>query len=621
MKTSNLFLLSALALFTCANLHAQVTIGGTDIPKSGAILDLNSTLKGGLVLSNVFIEDFFKIPSTFHGGGGEASALKAGLTGAMIYNTNPDFCTGVHVWNGLHWGRIATETPVPAPGALSITSDQNNLFAEEVVEFAADPNAKTYKWFASKGNDAPYEYLGITTTSAFSETFPVGVGKMKVIMDDCRSVKESETSFNMNSVSPNFGSLAGSNYVYIYGDFPYAATSDYAAPSNLVAHFDGINNQGLGDKLHESNSSASWKDLKNPTFDLPRGNGAGQWLSNGFQALNNIDMSFEGSNLPATYPKGNEERTIEVIFRTPEIMFPTNTGVERDIFLYGTDNVKGRLFGVVYRGYTRQACEDQYESNNGIFYAISGMMINLITCLGSTPSLTTPNTINTVTSTYLNSINDPDTKSYINNTLSYIDERMADGGQETLDTGLDGLWIGINLSGSTFLSVRLYNRILTAQEIEHNAARDQIRYLNPPGVKIGGNSCTEVVVLSPHFLMCKVPAGSSTGAKDIEIKVNDNGTEKIINYTGAYKYVPAGDFYVSSISPIIGVAGGELTLTGNRLDEISEIMAGNIPCPFVSKNLTTYKCILPANPAGEVDITIKLIDNTVYRFARVFEYQ
>jgi hypothetical protein len=50
MKTAKLFL--SLAFFFCANLSAQVTIGGLTEPETGAILDLNSTTKGGLAASD-----------------------------------------------------------------------------------------------------------------------------------------------------------------------------------------------------------------------------------------------------------------------------------------------------------------------------------------------------------------------------------------------------------------------------------------------------------------------------------------------------------------------------------------------------------------------------------------
>ncbi|MDR1120725.1 MAG: IPT/TIG domain-containing protein, partial [Dysgonamonadaceae bacterium] len=487
----------------------------------------------------------------------------------------------------------------------------------------------TYKWFASK-NDGAYEYLGITTTPSYTEIFPAGNGRMKVIMDDCRSVKESEASFNMGSVSPNFGSQDGGNYVYIYGDFPYAATSEYAAQENLVAHFDGINNQGLGDKQHDYSKAASWKDLKN-NFELPRGSGDGKWLSNGFLALDEYDSFYSTATYPNTYPLGNQARTVEVIFRTPDEsnMFWQIEGTQRRIFAYGKEATP-QLFGVQYRGLRtgdlnlQDVCSTE---NKWVFYAILGYNYNLITCLSSTPSLETHSTINTVTSTYQNDMQDALTKSYINNIPATIAGIYNPHNHTSLNTQQGFLLIGRELAHSTFLSVRLYNRVLKPEEIAENAALDQIRYLAPPTVTIGEAECEEVVVLSPHFLMCKVPAGS-IGATDIEIKVKDKGTEKTINYAGAYEYVdPVGNFYISEISPIVSPVegGGTLTLKGNLLSTINEVSIGNVVCSNVTiQGDDTYTCSIPANPAGEVDITITVgtgENAKIYRFAKVFEYQ
>jgi hypothetical protein len=610
-------LLPALVFIFCASLRAQVTIGGTDVPKPGAILDLNSTAKGGLVLSNVPLAGPDAIPLSFSGANAaDPDVLKTGLTGSVIYNTNPAFCTGVHLWNGKHWGRITAETPVYTPGTLSITSGTDDLFGGSEVSFTAASGARIYRWYASINGD-PYEYLGITTAPTFSEIFPAGNCRVKVIMDDCRSLKESnEVSFIMSSVSPAFGSLEGGNYIYIYGDFPYAASSDYAQ-AGLVSHYDGINNQGLGDKRHDYGAT-NWKDLKNP-FYLPRYAGTGQWLSNGFQAFSK-DTIFYSSTFPDTYPAGNHERTVEVIFRTPDAshMFEQELEVQRRIFIYGT-YTQSHTFGVQYRGLKTENLSFPdvcLTGNKWVFYAIFGHNNNLVTCLSSTPSLETANTINTVTSTYRERMENEFTKSYINNIQATV-AGIYNPSNTSLNTQQGPLIIGENLSHSTFLSVRLYDRVLNPEEIEHNADLDQIRFLAPPTVTIDGKACTETVVLSPHTLMCKVPEGNSTGFQNVTV----NGAV----YSGAYKYVdPVDDFYVSGISPIVGstAGGGILTLTGKNLDRIGEVSLGGKTCsPAGIPDSETCQYDIPDNLPGEVDITITLIDGTVYRFAKVFEYQ
>jgi hypothetical protein len=73
------------------------------------------------------------------------------------------------------------------------------------------------------------------------------------------------------------------------------------------------------------------------------------------------------------------------------------------------------------------------------------------------------------------------------------------------DTG-GGTYPPYPLKGNMYC-LRIYNRQLTDEQLTHNAELDQKRYLSPPVVTIDDKPCTEVVVLSDHFLMCKVPPG------------------------------------------------------------------------------------------------------------------
>jgi hypothetical protein len=371
---------------------------------------------------------------------------------------------------------------------------------------------------------------------------------------------------------------------------------------------------------------ANWKDLKS-TFELPRNNEAtGKWLSNGFR-VEHDSAAFYSANFPANFPKGEDERTVEVIFRTPDEhnMFQQQSGVRREIFRYGTYSTLNS-FGVIYRGIRTtdygsgegvdpNAC---LGNNRWVFYPIYGYYHNLITCLNSTPSLETPDTINTVTSTYKNSINDAQyTNAYINNTPAVVAARQGGGRLNTLQ-GL--LLIGKNLAHSTFLSVRLYDRVLTSEEIAKNAALDQKRYLSPPTVTIGGKACTEVVVLSKNILMCRVPEGDAVG-ENIGVTLNGEPYSR-------YKYVdPTQDFYISKISPIAGPANAQanLTLEGNLLNTITGVEVEGTNCPFIASELgedasKIRRYVLPAHAAGEVDIIVTA-GGQAYRFAKVFEYQ
>jgi uncharacterized protein (TIGR02145 family) len=107
MNKLHLFLLSALSVFACTELQAQVTVGGLTASATGAILDLNSAAKGGLVLSNVALTNVSVIPESFPGVTSEnynTPEVKNSFKGAMVYHTGGnDIATGVYVWNGGRW--------------------------------------------------------------------------------------------------------------------------------------------------------------------------------------------------------------------------------------------------------------------------------------------------------------------------------------------------------------------------------------------------------------------------------------------------------------------------------------------------------------------------------------
>jgi uncharacterized protein (TIGR02145 family) len=98
---------AALLLFFCTGLHAQVTIGGLTEPQKGAILDLNSDVKGGLLLSNVALPNVSAIPESFPGvtsGNYNTLEVKNNFMGAIVYHTGENnIPAGVYVWNGELW--------------------------------------------------------------------------------------------------------------------------------------------------------------------------------------------------------------------------------------------------------------------------------------------------------------------------------------------------------------------------------------------------------------------------------------------------------------------------------------------------------------------------------------
>ncbi|MDR2086687.1 MAG: hypothetical protein LBP72_05875 [Dysgonamonadaceae bacterium] len=590
MKKKILVLLSV-ALALSANLRAQVTIGGLNAPKAGAILDLNSDAKGGLVLSNVGIDNPAAIPTGFPGVTPEnTDAARAGLKGALVYNTNENTCIGIHAWNGNYWERIASSRKSTGD-PLYISSSTTNAIGGDNIEFTVNTSAKTYAWYINK-NGAGYEYFGVTTEPKLLAAIPAGTIKLKVITDNCHVLEESnEVTLQPESLSPNFGSVVGGNTIYIYGDFPYVSTEDYVQ-DGLVVHYDGINNTGGGDKYH-STTATTWKNLAGSGDATVNGTGA-TWTSNGITLT-------ETSYVQTPYkPSDNTPFTFEAVTQLNPIgqiyMFLVTTSTY-DPLRYGSAfpvEIDNRI-NVTQRN---NNCNCTIYPNSP--YADGSIIVSVLS----------------------NSVSG-NIKYHSNGVLVYDDVNLpgtvTHSNNIRLNGTNDGSYMGMSVP---YRSLRVYNRELTSAEIAQNAAVDQIRYLAPPTVTVGGIPCTEVAVLSPNFLMCKVPASTTgLGRKNVEITIGGS----TLTLDGAYEYVdPINAFYVSHIAPIIGSQGDELTLTGNKFEEIVEVKVGDTICSTIidhtgADGTDTCKFTLPVL-TGEVDITIRTSSKT-YRFAKVFEYK
>ncbi|MDR1121453.1 MAG: hypothetical protein LBM08_11105, partial [Dysgonamonadaceae bacterium] len=153
MKTTNLFLLSALLFFSCASLPAQVRIGGLTEPVAGSVLDLNSSTKGGLILSNVTILDTELIPygtNVFQGITAANADVNMELRGVMVYNDGlyPVVPAGIYVWNGYYWTQDGNCGPVitsSSPSPVSITAGGSTALS---VTALGCPTL-AYQWYTS----------------------------------------------------------------------------------------------------------------------------------------------------------------------------------------------------------------------------------------------------------------------------------------------------------------------------------------------------------------------------------------------------------------------------------------------------------------------------------------
>ncbi|MDR1592296.1 MAG: fibrobacter succinogenes major paralogous domain-containing protein [Prevotellaceae bacterium] len=149
-KTFLFAALTAAFLSVASFSAAQVTIGGSDLPKAGTILDLNSSSgdKGGLLLSNVSITNLNAIPYDVSADvfpGIEASnhdTKKGDLAGMMVYSTNECLHPngdGLYVWDGNKWNYIggsdglASCIEIQTPGQLPVYFMTYNLGADPTL--------------------------------------------------------------------------------------------------------------------------------------------------------------------------------------------------------------------------------------------------------------------------------------------------------------------------------------------------------------------------------------------------------------------------------------------------------------------------------------------------------
>jgi uncharacterized protein (TIGR02145 family) len=189
-KGLTLFLLTCLVVNV--SLHAQVTVGGLTDPAAGALLDLNSATgaKGGLVLSNVAIEDLWKIPTNAedHFPGitdGSNDDVNPSFTGALVYHTGQNnIPTGIYVWNGDNWTPATDdcrEIKLTTP-TIALDAQVRAVLENRPITFSLDVQTPScslnrYEWYRTAAN--------ANGTGNFETTpFAVTVGSTTLSIDN-----------------------------------------------------------------------------------------------------------------------------------------------------------------------------------------------------------------------------------------------------------------------------------------------------------------------------------------------------------------------------------------------------------------------------------------------------
>jgi uncharacterized protein (TIGR02145 family) len=123
MGKKTMFLMLTLMILGAASGNAQVTIGSTDDPHAGAVLDLSKASGNsvGFLLSRVSLENV----NTWQIGGTSTDG-----NGMMVYNTNDNVVggdgSGIYVWNGNAWTPIMSGVNDVCPRVVK--DSENNTY-------------------------------------------------------------------------------------------------------------------------------------------------------------------------------------------------------------------------------------------------------------------------------------------------------------------------------------------------------------------------------------------------------------------------------------------------------------------------------------------------------------
>ena len=232
--------------------------------------------------------------------------------------------------------------------------------------------------------------------------------------------------------------LAGMAAMFIAGA-ACAATSASYVQRGLIAQWDGIDNAGTG--VHDPNATV-WKDLKG-SLDMTL-TSKGRWMPRG-NALFVSGLGAQGTSAVPAY------KTIEVVYRMAQ-----NGG--RLLFVSG---LASRIVAFdPAAGIPKKIYFSGSESTKRIAWSLDTTAICSAAAVYSG---------NSVANTYFNgAVTANDTNA---NTWGTGDGKVSVGNRNAVDTSY-------NWTGEVY-AIRLYDEVLTAEELAANYAIDQERFLAP----------------------------------------------------------------------------------------------------------------------------------------------
>ncbi len=450
---------------------------------------------------------------------------------------------------------------------------------------------------------------------------------------------ETAHAATLSNIAPNSGSISGGQTITVNGEGFYGYIQE-----GLVAQFDGIDNTGTGS--HSTNAT-TWKNLKN-TGDVTLYNGQ-PWQSNGYRfnsepVWSKQDYFMSTEDLNAAIPVGNDDRTLEYAYRTP-------TSVLNSGFIYIAGYMAKLDSG---GGYGTAAMLSNNPGANAVSIVLNGLNTGYDYRISNPDSFVALDAFNSVSTPYHSSQLNPSTKAFVNG-VNYPSDRTDNNGLFTCydiaHTALDRsncvvifgnravtpLESARHSSDYMLMGYRIYNRTLSDAEVAQNLRMDQCRYngVTDPNcamtVTVGGQTCTNVNVVSDKQLTCTTPAYS--GALDSGTSpsgVDYKNVDVVTTINGMTTTLTNGFTYYDnsiSVSPNQGFYTGGDTITINGVGftyKTSDYVQAGLVAQFDginntgggdaahSNNATTWK-----NLKGTGDLTLyngHSWSNNGYRF-------
>ncbi|MDR1631286.1 MAG: hypothetical protein LBR97_00090 [Dysgonamonadaceae bacterium] len=191
MKRKMKFWMLTLFILSAASVNAQVSIGSSNAPHKGSVLDLSQSESDlGILFPKVYLRSTNDLQLQEDG---DIEAI-----GMVVYNRNSNLPDGVglYAWDGSEWKSVSNNAGSRAPVTASATSEPDNGNAKITVNISAGAPAYSYIW--SKNGNVVWITLNTNATSDSYTT--TGAGDYTVTVSNLYTTTPEIFTFHVDAV-------------------------------------------------------------------------------------------------------------------------------------------------------------------------------------------------------------------------------------------------------------------------------------------------------------------------------------------------------------------------------------------------------------------------------------